>query len=49
MYGTERLRQALSQANGDMVSATLQAHTDFVGPGWEQEDDITMVTLAREL
>jgi serine phosphatase RsbU (regulator of sigma subunit) len=48
MYGTERLRHALSQANGDLVSATLESHTRFVGPTWEQEDDITMVTLARE-
>lgn len=48
MFGTQRLRHALSQANGDLVSATLEAHTRFVGPAWEQEDDITMVTLARE-
>jgi len=48
MYGTERLRQALSGANSDLVSAALESHSRFVGPAWEQEDDITMVTLARE-
>ncbi|MEX1126284.1 MAG: SpoIIE family protein phosphatase, partial [Acidimicrobiia bacterium] len=48
MYGTERLRNALSRADGDLVNATLESHSLFVGPAWEQEDDITMVTLARE-
>jgi serine phosphatase RsbU (regulator of sigma subunit) len=47
MYGTNRLRQALSSANGDLVGAALQSHAEFVGTEWEQEDDITMVTLAR--
>jgi serine phosphatase RsbU (regulator of sigma subunit) len=48
MYGTERLRDALGRANGDLVGAALESHTLFVGPEWEQEDDITMVTLTRE-
>jgi serine phosphatase RsbU (regulator of sigma subunit) len=48
MYGTDRLRQALSSANGDLVGAALESHTEFVGMDWEQEDDITMVTLARQ-
>ena len=48
MFGTERLRHALSRANGDLVNAALESHSRFVGPMWEQEDDITMVTLARE-
>ncbi|HLF60378.1 MAG TPA: SpoIIE family protein phosphatase [Acidimicrobiia bacterium] len=47
MYGTERLRQALSRADGDLIAATLESHSQFVGSTWEQEDDITMVTLAR--
>ena len=48
MFGTERLRYALSRANGDLVGAALESHSQFVGPSWEQEDDITMVTLERE-
>ena len=48
MFGFPRLKQAVADYPGggeliDRVLADLQAHT---GPGAEQEDDITMVTLA---
>jgi hypothetical protein len=48
MFGTERLRQALSEADGDLLGTTLEIHGRFVGAEWEQEDDITMVTVVRQ-
>ncbi len=47
MFGTDRLREAVAAGDGDLVAETLRAHEEFVGTGWEQEDDITMVTLTR--
>jgi serine phosphatase RsbU (regulator of sigma subunit) len=47
MFGTPRLSDALRGANGDLVGTTLDLHSRFVGPDWEQEDDITMVTVSR--
>ena len=49
MFGTDRLREAIAAADGsgDLVAETLAAHEEFVGNDWEQEDDITMVTLTR--
>jgi serine phosphatase RsbU (regulator of sigma subunit) len=47
MFGTDRLRDAIAVADDDLLAATLRAHESFVGPAWEQEDDITMVTLTR--
>jgi serine phosphatase RsbU (regulator of sigma subunit) len=47
MFGTERLREALSEAAGDLLDTTLDIHDRFVGAEWEQEDDITMVTVSR--
>jgi anti-sigma regulatory factor (Ser/Thr protein kinase) len=49
MFGFPRLKQAVADYPGggeliDRVLADLQSHT---GPGAEQEDDITMVTLQR--
>jgi serine phosphatase RsbU (regulator of sigma subunit)/anti-sigma regulatory factor (Ser/Thr protein kinase) len=49
MFGFPRLKQAVADYPGgaeliDRVLADLNAHT---GPGAEQEDDITMVTLQR--
>jgi anti-sigma regulatory factor (Ser/Thr protein kinase) len=31
----------------DLIDGLLDALTGFTGPAWEQEDDITLVTLAR--
>jgi hypothetical protein len=50
MFGTPRLRNLLSERfeSGRTLSATLleELHS-FVGEGWEQEDDITLLTLRR--
>ena len=49
MFGFPRLK-ALVEANpgGEaLIDAILAAHGQFIGPGADQEDDITMVTLQR--
>jgi predicted ester cyclase len=48
MFGTPRLRSLLSQhpMGGADLSATLMEELySFTGEGWEQEDDITLLTL----
>jgi hypothetical protein len=48
MFGTPRLRSLLSEhpMGGADLSATLMEELySFVGEGWEQEDDITLLTL----
>jgi len=49
MLGFNRLREILSArcAGEDVVNCLMRALSDFVGEGWMQEDDITMVTLRR--
>ncbi|HEY8870612.1 MAG TPA: SpoIIE family protein phosphatase [Candidatus Limnocylindrales bacterium] len=49
MYGFPRLREAMgsTKAGSELLDDLLQRLHDFVGRGWEQEDDITMVTLRR--
>jgi serine phosphatase RsbU (regulator of sigma subunit) len=50
MFGTSRLRSLLSQypEGGSSLSATLLEELErFTGKGWEQEDDITLLTLER--
>ena len=50
MFGTPRLRDLLSERteDGRGLSATLMEELySFVGEGWEQEDDITLLTLRR--
>jgi serine phosphatase RsbU (regulator of sigma subunit) len=50
MFGTPRLRGLLSEISesGRGLSATLMEELySFVGEGWEQEDDITLLTLER--
>jgi predicted ester cyclase len=50
MFGFPRLQQLLAE-HGDeeksLEEALLQELSSFVGQGWEQEDDITLVTLRR--
>jgi serine phosphatase RsbU (regulator of sigma subunit) len=47
MYGTPRLLQALTNETSDnLVEALLSRLAGFTGPGWEQEDDVTLMTLA---
>jgi serine phosphatase RsbU (regulator of sigma subunit) len=50
MFGTPRLRGLLSEhpMGGADLSATLMEELGrFTGEGWEQEDDITLLTLRR--
>jgi serine phosphatase RsbU (regulator of sigma subunit) len=48
LFGTSRLRSLLSERpeGGRGLSATLMEELEhFTGEGWEQEDDITLLTL----
>ena len=49
MYGFPRLRQelAVDDAGSELLDRLLDTLHRFTGPGWEQEDDITLVTLRR--
>jgi serine phosphatase RsbU (regulator of sigma subunit) len=49
MFGFPRLRQLLTiPACGDeLIQCMLQELNTFTGPDWEQEDDVTFVTLER--
>ena len=52
MFGTPRLRGLLSQRpeGGTELSGTLMEELEiFAGEGWEQEDDITLLTLERSV
>ncbi len=49
MFSFPRLRELLASRPADggpaLVEFLLNQLTEFTGPGWEQEDDITLVTL----
>jgi anti-sigma regulatory factor (Ser/Thr protein kinase) len=51
MFGFPRLRDLLahhrSEDAGEVVDFLLGQLAAFTGPGWDQEDDITLVTLHR--
>ena len=50
MYGFPRLREAIAAEAGwgtDVIDRLLERLHAFTGPGWEQEDDITVVALRR--
>ncbi len=50
MYGFPRLREAIAVEAGwgtDVIDRLLERLHAFTGPGWEQEDDITVVALRR--
>jgi anti-sigma regulatory factor (Ser/Thr protein kinase) len=49
MFGFPRLRAAIGGLADDdtRIAALLGQLAAFVGPSWEQEDDVTLVTLAR--
>src|SRR5215203_604303 len=50
MFGTPRLRSLLSERplSGTDICATLMEELEsFTGEGWEQEDDITLLTFQR--
>jgi hypothetical protein len=48
MFGTPRLRNLLTHhpmAGADLSTTLLEELYSFVGEGWEQEEDITLLTL----
>jgi len=50
MFGFPRLRQCVADkplSSAALISFLLSSLEGFTGPGWEQEDDITIVTLER--
>lgn len=48
MYGFEAVRRAVATAELDsLISDVLAAVTSFTGAHWEQEDDITIVTISK--
>jgi serine phosphatase RsbU (regulator of sigma subunit) len=49
MFGFPRLRRMVAEHAGDgsLVDLLMDELRSFTGYGWEQEDDITLVTLQR--
>jgi serine phosphatase RsbU (regulator of sigma subunit)/anti-sigma regulatory factor (Ser/Thr protein kinase) len=49
MFGFPRLRQAMTidDSGSELLDRLLETLHRFTGPDWEQEDDITLVTLRR--
>src|SRR5215217_5672433 len=49
MFGFPRLRGLVAEhgKQGSLQEALLEELYSFVGEGWEQEDDITLLTLRR--
>jgi serine phosphatase RsbU (regulator of sigma subunit) len=49
MFSFPRLKTLLASSNrqADLIDHLLTDLRDFTGTGWEQEDDVTLVTLAR--
>ena len=50
MFGFPRLRALVAEHNDgeqSLIDSLLDALYSFVGEGWEQEDDITLLTLKR--
>lgn len=49
MFGFPRLMRLIGEYSGDIAlkDYVLDQLTDFTGPDWVQEDDVTMVTLQR--
>jgi serine phosphatase RsbU (regulator of sigma subunit) len=50
MFGTPRLRGLLSErplSGKDLCTTLMEELESFTGEGWEQEDDITLLTFQR--
>ena len=47
LFSFQRLRDIVARATDDPTPLVLSALESFTGPGWEQEDDITMVSVRR--
>jgi len=50
MYGFPRVQELLTgcQGHAHLIACSLDSLANFTGAGWEQEDDVTLVTLHRE-
>jgi serine phosphatase RsbU (regulator of sigma subunit)/anti-sigma regulatory factor (Ser/Thr protein kinase) len=51
MFGFPRLKKLVATpvTGGELIDLVLADLSRFTGPGWEQEDDITLVALSRLL
>jgi serine phosphatase RsbU (regulator of sigma subunit) len=51
MFGFPRLQAFVAEhgKQGSLEEALLEELYSFVGEGWEQEDDITLLTLRRSV
>jgi sigma-B regulation protein RsbU (phosphoserine phosphatase) len=50
MFGFPRLRRLVAEHNADddsLIDRLFKELSGFVGDSWEQEDDITLLTLER--
>jgi serine phosphatase RsbU (regulator of sigma subunit)/anti-sigma regulatory factor (Ser/Thr protein kinase) len=49
MFGFPRLKRLVGEpvTGGELIDRVLGELSRFTGPGWEQEDDITLVAIAR--
>jgi len=47
MYDTHRLAEQIADSDDELIDGVLTSLARFTGEGWEQEDDITIVTLRR--
>ena len=49
LYGFPRIRALVGRtpSGDDLVADVLADLAEFTGPGWEQEDDITLVSITR--
>jgi serine phosphatase RsbU (regulator of sigma subunit)/anti-sigma regulatory factor (Ser/Thr protein kinase) len=49
MFGEDRVRETLGALDHStpLMPALLAAHQSFAGPEWNQEDDLTLVSLTR--
>jgi len=51
MFGVPRLKALVEQhqgGSGELVRELLAALAEFTGPGWAQEDDVTLLSLQRK-
>ena len=49
MFSFPKLQQLMADytADADLIASLRAALASFTGPGWEQEDDVTLMTLER--
>lgn len=51
MFGFPRVKDLVASRadNSELIESLLRELHNFTGPGWQQEDDVTLVTLRRAL